>query len=452
MKKDEIVELDIVSYGKDGEGVAKLNDFVVFVPGCLVGEKIKAQIVLVKKNFAVGRVIKIVVPSKDRVTPLCPIFFKCGGCDMQHVSYEYQLKVKRENVKNCIDKATGLDVSVDEVVHGDKLFGYRNKVQVPIRKIKNIAYAGFYKEGTHTFVPFVKSENSDLGDCPLHTRQMQNIIDAVVNYINEYNISTYDEVSNKGLIRHLVLRRVNESYSICLVINGEGIFKQNKLIDALKKLNISFALYISKNLKQTNVIMGDSIECIYGDENIKGEALGVEYTVNPNSFLQINDEIRDAIYSKVNQIISTTKDAIVYDVFSGIGIMSNMFAKYAKEVISIEIVKEAIEDAKKIAVMNNNKNIKNICGDAAVELPKVIKGNSIIVIDPPRKGCSDRVINSIIESKANKIIYISCNPATLARDLKLLIENYNIISVTPYDMFPQTKHVETMVLLSKVQN
>ena len=454
MNKGDILELTIVSYGMDGEGVAKLDNYVIFVPGCLIGEKVKVQVVEVKKAFARAKIIKVLEPSKERIQPLCPVYFRCGGCEMQHVNYEYQLKVKRDNIKNCIDRACKIDCKVDEVVTGEKKFGYRNKVQIPLRMVNGKVCAGFYKTGSHTFIPFEKREDDVLGDCPLHTRAMQKIVDAVIEYANENKISTYNEEKNIGILRHLVLRRVDNSYSICIVVNANSLPKNKELIKKLEQLKISFSLYVSINQKRTNVIMGDKLSCLYGEEKVKGNALGVEFFVNPNSFMQINDEIRDKIYTAVCDEISKTEEAKVADVYSGIGIISNIVASKASKVVGIEIVKEAIEDANKIAKMNSHNNILNVCGDAAVELPRVInefKGeNSIVVIDPPRKGCDNKVLESILDSEPGKVIYISCNPATLARDLSLLINKYNIAKITPYDMFPQTTHVETVCLLSKL--
>ena len=453
MKKGDILELSICSYGMEGEGVAKLDSYVIFIPGCLIGEKVKVQVVEVKKSFARAKVIKVIEAAKERIQPLCPIYFRCGGCSMQHVNYDYQLKVKKDNIKNCIDRACKIDCKVDDVVTGEKKYGYRNKVQIPLRKVNGKVCAGFYKMGSHTFVPFDKREDEELGDCPLHTRKMQTIVDAVVDYINENDISVYDEEKNIGVVRHLVLRRVDKAYSICIVVNANSLPKNKELIRKLESLKIDFSLYVSINQKRTNVIMGEKIQCIYGEDKVKGNALGVDFFVNPNSFMQINDEIRDKIYTAVCNEIRKTEKAKVADVYSGIGIISNIVADCAEKVVGIEIVKEAIEDANKIAKMNSHNNILNICGDAAVELPRVInefKGdNSIVVIDPPRKGCDNKVIESILESEPGKVIYISCNPATLARDLSLLINKYNIEKITPYDMFPQTTHVETLVVLSK---
>ncbi len=453
MRKDEIIEVTIESCGMEGEGVARLNGEVVFINGALIGEKIRAQVTEVKKNFSRAKVIKVIEASSHRIQPLCPIFFRCGGCDMQHVDYNYSLEVKKANIKNCIDRACKIDCVVNDVVVGGKKFGYRNKEQIPIKKVDGKAVAGFYKQNSHIFVPFVKSENKELGDCPLHDGEMQLFIDAIVAFINKEKISTYDEKSNTGLIRHIVIRRVNKTFSICIVINGTKIPSVDKLIDSLKAINIPFNLYVSQNLKMTNVILGDKLECVYGDEKIEGEALGVKFSVNPYSFLQINDEIRDKIYTQVCDELEKEDNPVVLDLYSGIGILSNVMAKHAKKVIGIEIVKEAVDDANKLAKINGNSNIENICDDVAKALPGVVKKLSnektFVVIDPPRKGCDDKVLQSIVEANPNRIIYISCNPATLARDLATLTNYYVIDSITPYDMFPQTKHVETVVLLTR---
>ena len=450
MKLGEIIEVDIESVGMDGEGVAKCDGFVVFIKGALINEKIRAQVIEVKKDFARAKVIKVLKASDVRQDPLCPIYFRCGGCDMQHIKYEYQREIKRAHVKNCIDRALKIDSKVDDLYRNERLFGYRNKEQIPIRKVNGKACAGFYKEGTHMFIPFEKSNDPKLGDCPLHSAKMQLFIDAIVEFVNKEKISTYDEKSNTGLIRHIVIRQIDTSYSICLVINGDSIKNVDKLINKLKEIGIPFNLYLSINKKQTNVIMGDTLTCVYGDEEVVGHANGIVFKVNPNSFLQINDEIRAKIYERVCDEIGNNKDTIVLDLYSGIGILSNIMAKNAKKVIGIEIVPEAIEDANKLAIENNNSNIENICGDVAKVLPDVIKGikdKTIAVIDPPRKGCDAKVLEALKTAKPKKIIYISCNPATLARDLVALNDTYNIVSIKPYDMFPQTKHVETVVVL-----
>ena len=453
MKKDDIIEVKIESTGMDGEGVARLDNFVIFINGALLGEELKAQVIEVKKSFARAKIIKVLKPSQFRQQPLCPIFYRCGGCDMQHVNYKYSLSVKKANVKNCIEKELGREVEVNDVIYGEKLFGYRNKEQIPIRKVDGKARAGFYKQGSHIFVPFEKSVDSSYGDCPLHDSSMQLFIDAIVDFINKEKISTYDEKTNTGIIRHIVIRRVDKTFSICLVINGNSIPNEKKLIQVLKNVNIPFNLFLSENKRITNVILGDKLTCIYGDDRIEGNALDIRFKVNPYSFLQVNDEIRDKIYSYIQKLVSENKGAIVIDAYSGIGILSNILAKYAKKVVGIEIVPEAIKDANELAKANGNSNIVNICGDASIELPKVVndidENNTILVLDPPRKGCDDRVLTSICRARPNKIIYISCNPATLARDLKKLDSVYNIKSITPYDMFPQTKHVETVCLLTK---
>ena len=453
MKVKDILEVQIVSEGMEGEGVAKIDNYVVFVPLTLVGEIVKIEITEVKKKFARGKVIKLIKASEYRQQPKCPIFYKCGGCEMQHILYDKQLEIKRNTVKNCLDKACNMDIKVNDVVTAYKQFGYRNKVQVPLRNINGKTQAGLFKKGSHTFVPFKNIEEESLGNCVLHSRQIQNIIDTVCNFIDKTQLSTYDELKHVGLIRHLVIRRVTDKFSICIVINGNSLPKYMTLVEDLKRLNIEFSLYISVNTKRTNVILGDSVKVLYGESSISSQALGVKFFVNPMSFLQVNDDIRDLIYEKVTNEIIKEKDAIVIDAYSGIGITSNILAKNAKKVIGIEIVKEAVEDANRLAEINSNKNIENICGDAAVELPKVMSRfkneNVVMLLDPPRKGCDDNIIQSILESLPKKIVYISCNPATLARDVSKLVEEYEIKEVIPYDMFPQTGHVETVVLLSK---
>ena len=451
MKLGDIIEVEIESTGMEGEGVAKCDGFVVFIEGALLHEIIRAQVKEIKKNFARARVIKVLQASDMRQDPLCPIFFRCGGCDMQHIKYETQLAIKKANVKNCIDRACKIDSVVDDVVYGKEQFGYRNKEQIPIRKVDGKAYAGFYKEGSHVFVPFEKSIDDKLGDCPLHDGKMQEVIDIVVEFINKEKLSTYDEKSNTGLIRHLVIRKLSNGYSICLVINGDSIPKVDKLINKLQEEHIIFDLYLSINKKQTNVILGDALTCVYGKDKVVGKMCGVTFKVNPNSFLQINYEVASRIYEQDLQEIGVSKDTVVLDLYSGIGILSNIMAKNAKKVIGIEIVPEAVQDANELAIKNGNTNIENICGDVAKALPEVIsklKGEkTVAVIDPPRKGCDQRVLDAIKQSKPFKVIYISCNPATLARDLANLISDYEIKSIKPYDMFPQTKHVETVAVL-----
>lgn len=444
------IEIDILSEGMNGEGVAKADGIVIFVPQTMVGEKVLAEITAIKKSFAIAKVIKIIEPSQYRVIPECKICFKCGGCEMLHIDYNHQLEIKKQNVKNCIDKECRIDSKVDDVVASPKRVGYRNKIQLPVTRQNNQVVAGYFAQDSHKVIPFC-TQNQE-GKCLLNDEAMQGIITSFLNYVAKFNISTYDETNHKGLIRHLVIRKVGDKFAVCVVANGKTLPRYKEFIADLQAKGYDFSLYLSPNERKTNVIMGDEVITLFGEKVLKCNTLGVNYYVSPQSFMQINDDVRDMIYSRVGEIIENSNIDNVIDAYSGIGIMSNIFARYAKKVYAIEIVKQAVDDAKILAKANGNENkIVNICGDCAKELPAVISklDKSIVVIDPPRKGCDKAVLDSIIKAGPTKIIYISCNPATLARDLKLLSDTYSIDSITPYDMFPQTKHVETLVVLSK---
>ncbi|MDE6189840.1 MAG: 23S rRNA (uracil(1939)-C(5))-methyltransferase RlmD, partial [Clostridia bacterium] len=309
---------------------------------------------------------------------------------------------------------------------------------------------GYFAPNTH--VPVASSLRGEGGCCALNSEGIQGVVDAFLEYIDERGISTYDEKSHSGLVRHLVVRKVGETFSICVVVNGDSLPNYKALVKRLEERGYKFSLYISINKKRTNVIMGEKTVTLFGKDTLEGEALGVKFAVSPQSFMQVNDEVRDLIYSKVGEIIKASEIENVVDAYSGIGIMSNIFAGFCEKVYAVEIVKEAVENSKQLAKLNGNSHkIISICGDCARELPPLIArlDKSIVVLDPPRKGCDESVLESILKSMPTKIIYISCNPATLARDIKRLLEKYEIESVTPYDMFPQTKHIETLICLKR---
>lgn len=450
MKRGDILTLEVTSAGMNGEGVAKVDGMVVFIDKTLAGEEVKVQISDVKKSFCLAKPIKIIKPSDDRVEPPCSICYKCGGCEMLHINYNRQLQIKRSRVKNCLERECKVAVDVGETVPSPLIEGYRNKIQVPISIQDGKLACGYFAPDSHKVVPFcIQGEG---GRCLLNGADMQRILDVFLDYMQSEGVLPYDEATHSGLIRHVVIRNVDGKFAICAAINGNSLPSADALISALKKLGIEFSLYISPNTRRTNVILGDAVKVIYGRENLRGEALGVKYDVSPKSFMQINDGVRDMIYSKVGEIIKDSGISNVVDAYSGIGIMSNIFAKYADKVYAIEIVPQAAANSNELARLNGNEDkIVGICGDCAVELPKLISklDDVIVVLDPPRKGCDRSVLSSLLTAKPDRIIYISCNPATLARDVNLLLSQYEIQSVTPYDMFPHTKHVETLLTLSR---
>ena len=510
MTKDDILELEITSFGMDGEGVARYLDFVVFVPMTLVGEKVLAKVVSVKKNFAICRVIKLLKASPLRREPICPIFFSCGGCNMLHIGEEKTREIKRENLVNCLKKQ-GIFVNVDNVVESDKNLYYRNKMSVPISNQNGSIVLGYYKEKTHNVVPFER--------CYLHDEWGNVIAKTFINYANRYKLTAYDERTKKGLLKHLVARKLGDNISIVVVINGDSLPCYDKFCNMLKENCIKFSLAININKMHNNVILSDDTRFLYGKVTMLHEVNGVKVEVSPNSFMQVNDYIASRIYADVCSRIIELGNPLVLECYSGIGVMTNILASNKVKVISSEIEPSSVLNADKMASLNHNESsIVNILGDSAIVMPIIknaivnkdykgldklnlsedklnkvtsflmtydseknsekidnnfVKNTSqseqnieknirienkdkkdnnreiCVLVDPPRKGCHESVLNAIVETNPNYIFYVSCSPATLARDLKSFMEKYDIISITPYDMFPNTSHVETLVCLKR---
>lgn len=450
MQKGDIIEVEILGEGKDGEGVARCDGLVVFVPFTLVGEVVRCQVVLVKKAFCRAKVIKLLQASPHRIQPLCPHFRKCGGCDMQHISYDKQLEIKRDNVKNCFKKYAAMDVDVNAVIPSKNVFYYRGKTQFPLFECDGKVCLGFFKEQSHDFVKIDK--------CHLLGDWCDKFCEAFLSVANQLKLSCYNEKTRKGLLRHLVLRRLGDAVSVTVVVNSNHFDYTALFVEKLSKIGTKFSFYVSFNTKDTNLIMYNA-EAKYGDADVECDILDVKTFVNPMSFMQINDDVRDMIYLKVNDIIAQQNNPIVIDAYSGVGVLTNIIAKVADKVYGIEIVPEAVDNANRLAEINGNSNkITNVCADSAVELPKLAgeinqkvggSGNFTVVLDPPRKGCDPQVLQSLLTTKPNQIIYISCNPATLARDVATLAEHYAVTLAQPYDMFPQTSHIETLVCLER---
>jgi len=457
LKQNDIITTVISDYGINGEGIAKHQGIVVFVPYALKGEKVKIKLNHIKKNFAYATLIEIIQSSNNRIKPDCNRFLKCGGCNLSHISYNEQLEIKKQALITTLKKNTGKDLYVKDIVASPNIFGYRNKVQLPFGTVNNKVSVGFFRENSHKIVSITK--------CFLHGDWLEKLIRIILDFANKYNLTVYNEDRQKGLLRHLVARFIDENLCVVLVINGNKIPHVNELSDKLQKAFQYLSLYLSVNRDKTNVIMGKELIPVIERPFII-DILGIKAEINPLSFLQVNNRIRDLIYTEV--IKKTIDSDMVIDAYSGIGLLGAVLAKNGVEkVYNIEIIPEAIEDARRLAENNGLNNVFNILGDAAIELPKLI--NSImdnqskendslkrkisIILDPPRKGVSQTIIEALnsIEYPIN-LIYISCNPATLSRDLSLLTksDNYSIISITPYDMFPQTKHVECVVLMSRL--
>ncbi len=451
MIKGDILEVTIADIGMNGEGIAKNNGFVIFIPYALKDEQVRIEVLKVKKNFAYAKIIKLMTASPVRQDSRCKYFGKCGGCDYQHVVYEKQLEYKRQEIINCFKKNAGVDVDPKPTVPSDRIFGYRNKVQMPIGSMNGKIYAGFFREGSHYIV--------DVGKCILEEDGFNGYIRSFLKWANKYKLTAYNELTGKGILRHILLRHVGETTQIVIVVNANELPRLAELISAFKAYNANFTLHVNINRERSNVILGKRMLLKYGTNAIKCEMQGIKAEISPYSFMQINNSIRESIYSKVSDMLSENDDNIVIDAYSGVGILTNILAKRAKKAYGIEIVKDAVKNADELTKANGNENkVTNILGDAAVCLPKLIgelrsdketmDSNISVVLDPPRKGADIDVMNAVLSANPDKIIYISCNPSTLARDYSYIKDNYEIKEIIPYDMFPNTRHVETVVSMS----
>ncbi len=464
-KNQEKVGL-VVGLGSNGEGIVKEEGKVVFVPYTLLGEKIKYKILKVDKKCAYGKVLEVLTPAEMRVRPACPVFGKCGGCQLQHVKYVNQLKIKEENVANCFDKIANLKVDVKNAVKGDDEFRYRNKLQLPVQETSKGTVIGFYAENSHRVVP--------IDDCLINARWTVDIISVFKQYIEEFSIKGYNENDGSGELREITVKDVKDNLIITMVVLDENLRGINRLVEMLsERLNFTFSLYLNINKKNTNVIYGEKFKLIYGEPDYTGDMLGIKYKIGVQSFMQVNNSVCAKLYSAVRDSVDADENTVVIDAYSGAGLMTALLSKRAKKAIGVEIIPEAVRCANDLAVQNGlSDKISNYLGKCEDILPDIIekekqlKSKVCLVLDPPRKGCDIKVINAIIKSDIDKIVYVSCKPSTLARDIGLItgslavidgevkkVENpklrYDISLVRPFDMFANTKHIETLVCLTR---
>ena len=444
MQKNEEIIIKIESYGAFGEGVAHVDGSVIFIPYAMQGEVVKAQILSVKKGIAYAKVLHVLEKSGQRRIPFCPHFGKCGGCDMQHVEYDSQLEIKKEQVAGCIKRIAKID-DFSIKVNGSKYEeGSRNKLTMPFGLSDGKVVLGFFSERSHRVVP-VKV-------CPLGNK-VESIIEIFTTWANKNKLTVYNEESGAGLLRSISVRNYGEKYMFTLVTSKEKVPYLENLVTKLNQEFDEPVIYLNVNSKKTNVVLGDKNIHLSGAKKLKGEALGVRFELSPFSFAQVNDFVRDELYQKVLSFVDDGD--IVIDAYSGAGLMSVLLSKKAKVVYGAEIIPDAVKDANYCAEQNGAKEkVINKTGDCAKLVPEIVKEidkntELTVVLDPPRKGCDQTVLESVMSANPKKIIYVSCNPATLARDLTVLKEKYDLKSVDLFDMFPNTKHVETLVCLEK---
>ncbi len=440
----------IYDIGENGEGIGKIDDFVVFVDGALPTEKVLVKIVKVKKSYGYGKLLEILEGSESRVKPVCDVFKKCGGCSLQHLEYSAQLDFKRKRVKDSLERIGGFsDVHVLRTIGMENPYNYRNKAQFPVGISKNGLSFGFYAPRSHNII--------DISKCFIQNEINEKIIYAVKNFMLEFDIAPYDERFHKGIVRHIVTRTafVTGEVMVCIVIKGQKLPKSETLVNTLLEINGISSVVLSYNNDKTNVIMGNKIDVLYGKYFIEDYIGKFKFKISPLSFFQVNPEQTRVLYQTALDFAELTGKETVIDAYCGIGTISLFVSEKAKKVIGIEIVPEAIEDARYNALINGVSNVEFILGKTEEVFPdlweKMKVEPDVLFLDPPRKGCDIKLIDMILKSAVSKIVYVSCNPSTLARDLKLLSEEYAVVRVQPVDMFCMTTHVETVICLSRVK-
>lgn len=444
IKKGDILEGVVADLASGGEGVIKVDGFPVFVPFAIAGEKVRARVTYVKKDVAFGELVEVIAPSEDRVKPVCPYFGKCGGCDIQHMRIPLQAELKRGAVQNAFRKVAGMCVDVQTPISGEP-WEYRNKLALPFayNKTSGRVSLGFFERRSHKVVP--------IKWCAACGEWSGQLIEAICAWANKFRISVYDETSGKGLLRHAVARML-DNLSLTLVINGDEIPHMDALIEELKERFDDFCLYVSPNKKNTNVIFGDEARLVFGEE--KKQNLGtIQAVISPKSFLQVNGEIRDKLYDGAASALLGFEGDIV-ELYSGTGILTAQLATRLKvNITAVEIESSATRDAVALTKeLGLEDRVKCVNGDALhfmLGLGGAFDKRRALLLDPPRKGCAREVLEAAIKAGFDKIVYISCDPQTLARDAAILKEHYAPILIQPYDMFPQTAEIETLCVFEK---
>ena len=442
--KNAIIELEITDTDYEGFGIAHYEGYTIFVSNALETEVVRALILKVGKNIAFAKTLDIIKYSKERMIPPCPYYAKCGGCDMMHMSYQEELRVKGKCFKKTLEKMLG-KVKVNPVVGAKSPFYYRNKIQLPVGYIDDKFVVGFYQPRSHNIIP---SDN-----CMIENKETRKIINHILELLNNDTIYPYDEATNTGDIRHLILRVNEKNEFMVILVFREMRAKVMKFVNKINNSKIK-SIYININPKATNVILGEEFIHVYGDKYLKETLFDNTYLIHPNSFFQVNFNQMKVLYETAIKLLNPTKDDVIIDAYSGIGTITLTMAKYAKKVYGIEVVSEAVLNANQNKANNKIENVEFILGKCEEEIKALVNKEKIdaIMMDPPRKGSDQKFLDTIIEAKIPKIVYISCGPAALARDLKYLTEhNYEIKKIVPVDMFSKTANLESITLLGRIE-
>ncbi len=475
--KDDILTVQITDIGSAGEGIGKVDGFTLFIKDAIMGDVVRCKIMKVQKGYAFARLLEVITPSKDRVEPSCPLARPCGGCQIQELSYEKQLSFKQNKVRNDIIRIGGFteaeaDQVMQPIVGMDEPFRYRNKAQIPVSTDKDgNLVAGFYAGRTHAIVP--------MGDCLIGQQGNREIMEAVLSYMKEKHVTSYNEQTGKGLVRHILIRTgiYSGEVMVCLILNGKKLPEEQRLVETLRAIDGMTSITLNTNTQKTNVIMGRESRTLWGRDTIQDtlhvfdvEAgsdpkqavsfreteYAVSFNISAQSFYQVNPHQTERLYSIVREYAGLTGQQTVWDLYCGVGTISLFLARDAKSMYGVEVIPSAIEDAKKNAQLNGITNAVYQVGKVEEVLPAYVKeaGNDsvdVVVVDPPRKGCDPLTLQTILEVAPPKLVYVSCDPATLARDLKILrAGGYRVDKVQPVDQFAHTVHVETVALLTRI--
>ena len=446
LQKNEIYEAQICDYTAQGQGVAKIEGCAVFVPNAIAGEVCKIRIEKVGKTWAAGKIVEILEKSPHRVNRECPVAKLCGGCDFWHMDYEEETRLKADRVRQALNRIGGENLEEISILSAPSCKAYRNKAQYPVSSQKGRVYAGFYKAGTHQVV-----ENDR---CLILPEEMDRVKKIVVDYVNHYRISAYDETAHKGLLRHIYVRRgaVSGQVLVCLAVNGRKLPHTDDLIRRLQALPGFTSLVLSVNTKQGNTVLGDEFITLYGPGYIEDTLCGLNFRLSARSFYQVNHHQAQRLYEAAISQAQITKNDLVLDLYCGVGTITLAMAKVAGKVIGVEVVEQAVADAKENAKRNGIENAEFFCGDAgkaALELEGKGIRPDVVVVDPPRKGLNADTIEALSRMQPQRIVYVSCDPATLARDVALLKERgFAVKNTMAADLFPRCAHVESIVCLT----
>ena len=448
LEKNQIYEAQIVDYTAEGLGVAKIEGCAVFVPNAIAGEICRIRIEKVGKTWASGKIVEILEKSPHRINRACPVAKLCGGCDFWHMDYAEETRLKAERVRSCLNRIGGESLEEIPILAAPTCRGYRNKAQYPVSQKKGKAFAGFFKAGTHQVV-----ENDRCLILPEETDRIKGI---VIDYVNQTRVSVYDEASHTGLLRHIYVRRgaVSGQILVCLSINGSAIPKPERLIEKLKAVSGFTTLVLTVNTKKGNAVLGDEFITLYGPGYIEDTLCGLNFRLSPRSFYQVNHHQAQRLYEAAIAQAQISKNDTVLDLYCGVGTITLCLAKAAGKVIGVEVIPQAVEDAKDNAKRNGIENAEFFCGDAgeaALALEKNGIKADVAVVDPPRKGLNGDTIEALSRMAPRRIVYVSCDPATLARDVALLKERgYVLKNAMACDLFPRCAHIESIVCLERL--